>query len=234
MVAQLEPAPRERTWQRFLLELDWWISVHGDAAVPQSGISKAIGEPFALGNRVKAYRAAHRRGALAADRATELESRAGWTWNGYTARSVKSWDHNLRAVQAYVTTHGSLAGLEAADAPAARWLRDQRSAALTPSQRRRLQRIPGALEDRKARFEEFLTALRGWMAAEPGRTAAGLRFTTVYRIGRAQYPLGRRAAYWRARYGQGRMPAEHVAALAAVPGWTWEAPGRSRGQENAQ
>lgn len=225
---------REQTWRRFLAELDSWIAEHGDAVVPQAAESAAQGEPYALGARVKAYRAARRRGTLPAERVKAMESRPGWTWDGYTARASKAWEQHLNAVQQHVTAHGSIDGLEAADPPTARWLRQQRTATLTPAQQRALQRIPGALQDRKGRFGEFLTALRGWVAAEPSRDAGALRFTSVYRVGRSEYPLGKRAAYWRARYAQGRMSDAEVSALAAIPGWVWEPPRRSSGEQSSE
>jgi len=227
MSSRVGRPPNEETWARFLTELDWWIAQHGDAAVPQAGTSLAAGEPYPLGRRVKAYRVQHRQGTLPASRARDLRQRAGWTWDGFAARGARAWDQNFETIRAYAAEHGGLDGLEATDAPSARWLREQRTAPLTDAQRRKLHRIPGALQNRKARFEEFLSTLQAWISAHPERDASALRFTTVHRSGRTDYPLGKRAAYWRDRHAAGRLSDTETAALAAVPGWRWE-PARRR------
>lgn len=217
-------SPRVVAWGRFLTELDWWVERHGDAAVPQAGVSYAQVEAYPLGRRVKVHRVAYHRGVLAADRVRTMESRPGWSWEGHAARSSRSWQRQLAAVRAYVAENGSLEGLEAANAPVARWLRQQRTEPLTPAQGRELRRIRGALQDRKGRFAEFVAALRGWMAIGPDRDAGAIRFSTVYRVGRAEYPLGRRTAYWRSRHAAGRLSTTEIETLSSLPGWRWDPP----------
>lgn len=218
---------RAAAWARFLDELDWWIEQHGDAAVPQTATSRVVdGVPYPLGRRVRAQRERYRRGALDADRVSALQARSGWSWDGYAPRSARVWEQHLAEVRAYVDEHGALDGLESVNAPAARWLRDQRNAELTPPQRRELARIPGATTQRKSRVDEFVAAMRGWLAVEPDRDAGGVQFSTVYRVGRASVPLGKRVAYWRSRYAAGRLTAGEVEAIEALPGWSWEPPRR--------
>jgi Helicase associated domain len=218
---------RALAWPRFLDELDWWIEEHGDAAVPQTATSRSVdGAPYPLGRRVKAYRDRYRRGALDAERAASLEGRQGWSWDGYAPRSSRVWDQHLATIREYAAEHRSLDGLESANAPAARWLREQRTAELTPAQRRQLARIPGALAQRKGRLEEFVAAMRGWLEAEPDRDAGAVQFSSVYRVGRNDVPLGKRVAYWRSRYAAGRLSAAEVDAIDALPGWSWDPPRR--------
>jgi hypothetical protein len=220
---------RAAAWARFLDELDWWIEQHGDAAVPQTATSRLVdGVPYPLGRRVRAQRERHRRGTLDVERARALEAREGWSWDGYAPRSARVWQQRLAEVGAYVDAHGTLDGLESANAPAARWLRDQRTAELAPAQRQELARIPGATTERKSRLDEFVAAMRGWLAVEPDRTAGDVQFSTVYRVGRASVPLGKRVAYWRSRYAAGRLTAAEVEAIEALPGWSWEPPRRRR------
>lgn len=209
-------------WTTFLDELDWWISQKGEALVPQAATSRVIaGVPYPLGQRVKSQRIRYRQGTLEGSRIQELEDRAGWSWSGYASRSAKIWDRRIAALHDYVSEHGSLDGLEAVDSLLSRWLRAQRDAALTSAQRRELGKIPGALEQRKVRLEEFLTAMRSWIAAEPGRDAGDVRFSTVFRIGRQVIPIGRRVAYWRSRHAAGQLDDVAAAAIAALPGWDW-------------
>lgn len=212
-------------WVAFLGELDWWVEQHGEAPIPQAATSREIGgAPYPLGQRVKTLRVRYRQGKLAESRIRELEARAGWSWSGYTARSASIWQRRIAALNGYVAEHGSLEGLEAADPLLARWLRAKRDAPLTNTQRRELGRIPGALEQRREKLEEFLLAMRGWIAAEPDRDAGDLRFSTVFRIGRVSIPLGRRAAYWRSRYAADQLDDATIAAVASLPGWEWSNP----------
>lgn len=219
------PRAQGSTWMTFLDELDWWVAQHGEALVPQAATSRVIGGvPYPLGQRVKNQRIRYRQGALDGSRIRELEDRAGWSWSGYASRSAKIWEQRIAALLEYVSERGSLDGLEAVDPLLARWLRAQRDVSLTSSQRRELGKIPGALEQRKVRLEEFLTAMRGWLAAEPDRDASEVRFSTVFRIGRQIIPIGRRVAYWRSRYEAGLLDEGTVAAIASLPGWQWANP----------
>lgn len=217
---------RPAAWSAFLEQLDWWIARHGDARVPQAATSCAGGVDYPLGQRVKNVRIRYRADALSASQIAELAGRAGWSWDGYSARSTKVWSKHLSRLQAYATERGTLDGLERADAPLSRWLRQQRNEPLTPSQRRELTRIPGALEERKTRQGDFITALLSWISTEPERDAGSLRYADTHRMGRRSIPLGRRAAYWRERHAAGLLSDTEVAALDAVPGWDWSPPTR--------
>jgi len=217
---------RRKAWSEFLEQLDWWISRHGDASVPQTATSRAGGVDYPLGQRVKNVRIRYRADALSASQMAELTARAGWSWDGYSARSTKVWSGHLAQLQAYVDEHGTLDGLEGIDAPLSRWLRQQRNEQLTTEQRRELARIPGALEERKTRHSDFIRALRDWIATEPDRDAGHLRYADTHPVGRRNIPLGRRAAYWRERYATGALSDAETAALAAVPGWDWTPPTR--------
>lgn len=224
-----QPGGRSRAaaWSTFLSELDGWIAEHGDAGVPQTAVGRDVeGAPYPLGVKVKTYRSRYRRGVLSADRVRELEARPGWSWDGNAARATVRWETRFAAVRAYVAAHGSLDGLDAADAPLGRWLRAQRRAQLSAAQRRQLGRIPGALSDRKGRLQDFLEAARSWIAAEPGRDASKIQFSTVHRVARHSIPLGRRVAYWRGRHAAGLLAPGEAAAIAALPGWSWEPPTR--------
>lgn len=64
-------------------------------------------------------------------------------------------------------------------------------------------------------FRTFLAAVTKWL--EDGGAPA-VPQTTVTQAG---YPLGDRARTERQRYRRGTLPPERVAALEAIPGWTW-------------
>lgn len=208
-------------WEIFLDELDWWISQHGDALVPQDATSRPVdGKPYPLGQRVKNYRLDYRRGKLTEDQIRQLEQRNGWAWSGRAGR----WQRRFEDLQAYRRAHGSLDNLDANDPQLAWWLRKQRTTELDPDQRQQLEEVPGALTDRKSRLDEFLTVARSWLDANPDRTIADATFTTTHTHNSADYPLGRRIAYWRARGTNNRLTDAERTALAALPGWGWAAP----------
>jgi hypothetical protein len=150
-------------WATFLDELDWWISQHGNADVPQRATSREVdGTPFRLGQRVMDRRREYRRGTLSTERVAELEQRTGWVWNARERRLRTPAARNIDALREYVANHGSLDGLEAAQPALARWLRNVRGAyrpttdaTSLPAARRadlaELRAIPGALDDRRGR-----------------------------------------------------------------------------------
>ncbi|WP_298462032.1 helicase associated domain-containing protein [uncultured Cellulomonas sp.] len=234
----VEPAPagKRDAWAQLLAELDWWVEQHGSAYVPQQATSRLVdGKPYPLGLRLTTRRHEHRTGKLSADRARELEGRPGWSWSGFAPRSEQTWTTQLQTVRAYADEHGTLDGLETAHPVAARWLRQQRatSAELSTAQRRELAAIPGALEQRKTRLEEFISAMQAWIAQDPSRDASQVRLSTVAQIDDVQVPIGKRAEYVRGRYAAGRLPSETVDAIAALPGWDWT-PAKTRAAARAK
>ncbi len=221
----VQAAPRGAEWSLFLAELDCWIAAGRDASVPQSATGRLVGGvPFALGRRVKVCRVQYRRGALDPVRIRELEARPGWSWDGYSARSAKVWNRHLSELRDHLAERGTLDGLETVRPLLARWLRQQRTAELTPAQRRALAPIPGVLEVRKGRLDQFISLVRGWVALDPDRDAGDVRFSTVHRVGTDDASLGRRVAYWRSRYAAGQLDATEIAAIEDLPGWRWATP----------
>lgn len=222
-----------QAFAQLLGELDWWIDQHGSAYVPQNATSRDVdGRPFPLGQRLHDRRKRYRAGRLHPDHVRALEARAGWSWT--TARRVvdDARERHLATLRTYAEQHGSLDALDVAHAATAVWLRNQRHRGLDPELRRELAAIPGAIGPRRERTEAFTAALADWVARDPERDAAALRWSTEHVYDGEVIPLGKRAAYVRSRYAEGRLRPEHVAALEAIPGWSWTTP-RSRGAQEA-
>ncbi len=217
-----------------LAELDWWIRQRGSAAVPQSAVGRDVdGRPYPLGQRLHDKRKAHRAGRLDPDQARALERRPGWAWSQADRVSADAWSRHVQTLRAYAGQNGSLDGLESVHPAAASWLRLQRERDLSDPQRRELQAIPGALQQRRERIGDFVAALRDWVAQDPDRDAGALRWSTVHHVDGRAVPLGKRAAYVRARHDAGALTPDQVAALEAVPGWDWQTP-RARAAAQAE
>ena len=82
----------------FLNHLDEYIAEFGHANVPTAHIAS---DGYRLGSQVSNTRG--RRHMLRADRAAELETRHGWTWNTVELR----FDMFLEHLDQYVTEHGN-------------------------------------------------------------------------------------------------------------------------------
>ena len=84
----------ELRWLRMLAELDQYVEENGHSKVPQASSP--------LGSWVGAQRAKYRAGKLSADRISELESRAGWSW----APHDSSWINFIGLIGEFVDAHG--------------------------------------------------------------------------------------------------------------------------------
>lgn len=197
--------------------------------VPQAGTGSDVdGKPYSLGQRARNYRIRYRRGVLDESRVRELESRTGWSWDGYAGRSAAVWQRHALELRAHAAAHDGLDGLETVNPGLSRWLRAQRDAVLTKDQRMELADVAGALRTRKGRLPEFVGAAHQWVASESDRDAGDIRFSTVLTVGSTTVPLGRRAAYWRSRHAAGRLRPAEVEAIETLPGWRWEPPSHRR------
>lgn len=227
---------RAEAWAfaQLLAELDRWIDQHGSAYVPQNATSRDVdGRPFPLGQRLHDRRKRYRAGRLHPDHARDLEARTGWSWT--TARRVvdDARERHLATLRAYAEKHGTLDALDVAHPATAVWLRNQqRHRGLDAELRRELEQVPGAIGPRRERTEAFTAALADWVAADPERDAAALRWSTEHLYDGEVIPLGKRAAYVRSRYARRRLSAERISALETIPGWAWTAPrARSTGSD---
>lgn len=208
-----------------LTELDWWVTEHGDALVPQMAYSREVaGRPYWLGKQVSIARIAHRRGDLSAVLEAELPKRPGWTWNGGDAREGATWERHHGLLTQHVAEHGTLPPLRSATY---KWLMRQRAKLgdLPAERARQLAEIPGALVRRDTRVPEFVRAARLWLAEDRERTMSALRYSATVTVDDDTFPLGRRATYYRRRRAglEGTHPLtdEETALIESLPEWDW-------------
>ena len=209
-------------WQRGLDCLRGFVEREGHALVPQSHIE----EEFGLGTWVNSQRSAYRTGQLSDERARELASESGWTWDVRSAR----WDKCFAALERHTARSGSAAapkGLVSDGVDLGQWVQSQRAA-----------HQAGKLQSERA---QRLEALPGWSWAvqedawERGFTALQ---AFVTRKGHARIPqfhvengirLGQWVAVQRNSYRNGRWDQDQSAGWSryqAGPGTHWLRPGR--------
>jgi superfamily II DNA or RNA helicase/DNA-binding transcriptional regulator YiaG len=96
---------RETTsdWEEHFAQLIDWATEHGTAMVPQGEKIPAVGGTFRLGAWVNTQRTLQRRGLLASERASALDTVAGWSWNPLQ----DSFWQNFNALEEWVRENGA-------------------------------------------------------------------------------------------------------------------------------
>ena len=205
------------SWDEGLGRLKAYVDEHGDACVPQKYETQ---DGFRLGSWVGARRHEYNSGSLAQERIVALEKYPGWTWYPFE----DAWNRGMNALRDYVSTHGHARvpqeyktqdGLKLAT-----WVRarreNYRSGTLSPERIAALGALPGwtwsVLDDA---WNQGMNALRHYVATH-GHALVPLEHKTETGFGLGSWVGGRRKSY-----SNGKLSADRVAALEALPGWTW-------------
>ena len=198
-------------WVGLLLR---YVDREGDAAVPAGHIECGS----KLGTWVANQRQAHRLGKLEAERVAQLEALPGWAWNPQQA----AWEEGFAALTAYVEREGYARvpqGHVESGVRLGNWVSSQRSIYKS--------------EELEAERVSRLAALPGWTwDTYQAAWEAGFAALTDYfdREGDARVPkrhveCGHSLGTWvirqRKYYKSGKLEAEQIAKLEALPGWTW-------------
>lgn len=225
-IAALESLPgwswdvRADAWRAHFDSLAGWASVHGHAS-PSAG---AVVDGFDLGRWVHKQRIAVRSGRLDAGRCAELRALPGWVDHEREA----GWEEGYARLVAWAASH------EGAIPAQTVVLGDGYTlGGWVTTQRERYRR--GRLDVRRV---ERLEAISGWgwspvleawsagyrqlrdFARREGHAAVPLDFVD------GGFPLGAWVGTQRGLRGRGVLAADRVAALEALPGWTWNVPDR--------
>ena len=119
---------RASTWETVFSELRSWVEANGSWPRQHSAHSVEA----SLANWMNNQRQAKSNGLLANARAADLEALPGWSWNP----QADAWHDAFTRVNMWIAEHGTLpkqGGDDAAEASLAKWVNNQRQAALNGS-----------------------------------------------------------------------------------------------------
>ena len=206
-------------WANGISAVTAYVAENGHARVPDSYVSLG---GHRTGGWVGARRRDYAAGTLSADRIAELEAIDGWVWNPFD----EQWTTGLAAVTAYVTKHGDARVPTSYVSPdghrTGRWVSGHRNSyvtgRLTPDRIAELESLPGWVWNwLDEKWATGLAAVRAYVD-DNGHARVPLSYVS---------PDGHRTGGWvgnrRADCAAGRLSAERVAELEALPGWVWAA-----------
>lgn len=205
----------QAAWEAGFAALAAYVAREGHARVTKSHAESQ----HRLGIWVVRQRIRYRSGELGAEEIGRFEVLPGWTWDP----EQDDWDAGFAALAAFVGREGNSrvrnrhveSGLRLGV-----WIGTQRylfkKKKLRPERIEQLEAVPGWTWDRpEAAWKEGYEALRAYVRRE-GDSAVPQR----HREG--EYRLGVWLNGQRRLYKLGELPAERIARLDAVPGWTWD------------
>jgi Helicase associated domain len=209
------------TWDYWFGVLLAYVSRIGDSRVPTHYV-----EPngYKLGYWVAAQRTSHNRGELSDARAKQLEGLPRWTWHTH----LDAWGDGYERMRRFVAREGH------ADVPkgfvdqdgsrldlwALHQRADHRTGKLTTERARRLEQLDGwKWEPDEAAFDDGLERLRRYVERH-GNASVPNDY-----VDEAGFKLGLWVANRRKGYKKGQLAVYSIAALEAVPGWSWSLKG---------
>ncbi|MFC1661742.1 helicase associated domain-containing protein, partial [Gemmatimonadota bacterium] len=223
-VAALEAVPgwiwdaREDFFWKGLKKLTQFCSQEGHAMVPAKHVEP---DGFTLGSWVSVRRAEYRQGKLSPGRVAALEALPGWLWDPRKdlfwkglekVTEFRSREGHARVLQGHVESDGFKLGM---------WVhnrrQDHRKGKLSSEQVAVLEAVPGwSWDPYEDDFREGLEKLREFCSREGhARVPQG-------RVESDGFKLGPWVQERRTEYRQGKLSSERVAALDAVPSWSWD------------
>ncbi|MGW8431693.1 helicase associated domain-containing protein [Curtobacterium citreum] len=230
---------------RNLALLDAFVDEHGHASVPQKYVTT---DGVALGHVVQSWRLRFNKGRLPQDHAEALASRAGWVWRASRKnRTVTAdgtiagieenpFEERIRALRLFAHEHGhtqvpsvtvTLTGVNLGS-----WVQSQRSmyrqrqlptskrAVLSDAHIAALEAVPHwtwVSDSATTRWETKFAGLEA-VVASTGTARMAKRDANA-----DQEQIGKWVVMQRVQYRKGKLSAERIAKLEALPGWVWDA-----------
>jgi hypothetical protein len=211
--------PREDRFCQGLARLRVYVTRNGHSRVPATYIDET---EFKLGNWVTIQHQNKSQGKLTQERIDILQSLPSWSWG----RATADFDKGLERLRQFATSnnHTSVpygyrdeSGFQLGN-----WVRHYRSiyqkrrrGNLTADRIAALEAVPGWIWREQDPFEVGLEHLKKFVASE-----GHARVPAAYK-NEAGFRLGGWVAERRSSYQSGRVSADRIAALEAVPGWIW-------------
>ena len=205
----------ESQWDEALTYLRAHIKQYGNARIPRPYLTE---DGFKLGQWVHNRRRDYARGSLETNRAQQLETLPGWTWDPH----ADQWEDAFSQLLKYVEETGTSRvpkpkrGANALELWAQRQRASRAKGELDADRERRLQELPGwtwhSLADR---WEEGFAQLQRYVE-ETGNARV------LQSISFSGYPLGTWVTKQRAKRRQGSLESDRVERLERLPGWSWD------------
>lgn len=219
---------QDASWQRRFAALQQFATREGHANVPKTHVERFDGEDLKLGSWVTGQRNGRTSGKLTTERVILLNSIPGWVWNTAEAawhakyaalKQFEAREGHLKVPKTHVERlNGEALGLGA-------WVGQQRllckSGKLLPERKALLIALPNWFWDpHEAAWQNNYAALQQYVAREGNANVPKGR---VEPFGGEDLKLGMWVSSQRTDFKKGKLPAERVALLLAVPGWFWDA-----------
>ncbi|BBY53993.1 hypothetical protein MKOR_12440 [Mycolicibacillus koreensis] len=206
-------------WEQGFAELSAYVAKHGHGRVPARYVTA---DGYCLGQWVVNQREIYRSGDISTDRITRLEALHGWAWSDLDSK----WEQGFAELSAYVAKHGHSrvpqCHITADGYRLGQWVATQRRAyrngKLPANRTARLEALPGwAWNTLDEQWERGYAEVQTY-AAEHGHSRVPTRHVTA-----DGYRLGNWVNVQRTAYRDGKLSADRVARLEALPGWVWDA-----------
>jgi hypothetical protein len=206
--------PFESDWEAAFAHLERFASREGHTRVSQSQVE----DGYRLGRWVAKQRAAYSGGRLSQERIARLEALPGWVWNTLDA----DWQEGFARLEGFAAreNHSRVAYGHLEDGyRLGQWVTAQRSSyrvgQLSTERVARLERLPGwTWNTRVADWEDGFFHLERFTAREGHSRVPSTYIEDGYR-------LGQWAKVQRRAYRAGKLSANRIARLEALPGWIW-------------
>ena len=205
------------TWDYWFGLLSAYVSRTGNSRVPTHYIEPS---GYKLGQCVASQRSSHNRGELSDARAQQLADLPGWTW--HTHRDA--WEDGYERLRRFVAREGHAdVPKRFVDEDGSRldlWVlhqrADYRSGKLSGDRARRLEEVAGwEWDPGEAEFNHGLDRLRRYVELH-GNASVPNDY-----VDEEGFKLGLWVANRRKGYEHGFLAASRIAALEAVPEWSW-------------
>lgn len=202
------------SWDEAMAILLRYVSETGTSQVP----TETVFGGMQLGRWVSDRRKNFRRGELSKDRIAELESLPGWVWDVLEFE----WARMLGVLERYAAQHGGtfFTRKKVEGTHLSSWVtyqrRDYRAGIMSPDRIAALENVSGWTWDPASTAWEQAMMLLSRYVDEHGTS----------KISKSSTIDGFRLGLWvrnrRKEFRDGVLPAERVAELEALPGWTWD------------
>ncbi|QXC46684.1 MULTISPECIES: DEAD/DEAH box helicase [Rhodococcus erythropolis group] len=202
-------------WSATFDVLQKYVAEHGSADVPR----RAAVDGVRLGQWVSRQRTHRRGGRLSPERVAVLAGLPGWTWDPL----ADQWSAGLDVLRAYVAENGTsivASGTLIDDINLNDWItkrrKEFRDQVLAPDRIAELAGLPGWTWDPLAdQWSAGLDVLRAYVA--DNGTSIVASGTMIDGVNLSGWVQNRRR-----NFREGTLPADRIAELEALPGWTWD------------